>query len=253
MRAVIALVALLLLSGQGFDPLAPSSSEKPAAAGAPAAEAPLPPGAADPAGTLPSNPKAAAPAPIGTVSPADPAAAKTAKPGAKDAKAGAAAAGPKQPEVLPWTNAPKVVPGAAGAPPVGADKTAAVSPCTGLIEAGCRDEKKKCAWVAEMKTEDGTVVPGRCAARTTAPVKKAQAAPAAKPKPKPAADAAAKAVTAPSPAVADPSPPPTAEAPPAAPAAKPGTPGAPVIITVNPPKAENDPAAAEGIPRPATE
>jgi hypothetical protein len=241
MRAIVALVALLLLSGQGIDPLAPSQGEASAPAAspsvaAPSVSAPAPP----PAATAPPAPV------IGTVSPADPpAAAKAAKAPAKDAKAKAGTAAPGQPEVLPWANAPKAAPGAVGAPATGAEKTAAASPCNGLLEDGCRGQKKACAWIADMKTEDGTLVPGRCASRPQAPVKKAQAA---KPKPKPPAAAPAEAAAPASTGAAPPAP--DAAAAPAA------APKSPVIITVNPPKAPapaEDPAAAEGIPTPAPE
>jgi hypothetical protein len=187
-------------------------------------------------------------------------------PPAKDAASKAAGgqkkaenAGTAKPEVLPWANAPKAAPVET--------KNAATSPCTGLVEDGCREQKKKCAWIADMKYEDGTLVPGRCADRPQGPVKKAQApAAAAKPKPKPEATPAAagpadaaKAET-PSAAPAAPS---AAAAPAGAaksqtPSAAPGAPPAaassstPVTITVNPPKPASDPAAQEGIPVPAT-
>jgi len=244
MRAIIALVALLLLSGQGIDPLAPSNEDKSSATAAPAPAAEPVVGTPDPAGTVPANPPAAGSAPIGTVSPAEPGAAAPAK--AKDAKAkdqklkaDTAAAG--KPEVLPWADKPLTP-----APPVDPSKAAAASPCDSQQEAGCREQKKKCAWVAEMKHTDGSVVPGRCAPRATAPVKKAQAPAAAKPKPKPKPPAEPAAAVAP----------PSAEAAPAEPSAKPA-PASPVTITVNPPSgatppaAPADSAAEEGIPAPA--
>jgi hypothetical protein len=244
MRAIVALVALLLLAGQGLDPLAPSNAEK---ANAPAQPAPVVEsvtGAPDPIGNLPANPPAGS-APIGKVSPASPAATPAAKTKDPKAKTDTAAAG--KPEVLPWEGKPL-------APPAAPDpKAAAASPCNGLFEAGCREQKKACAWIGEMKQVDGSVVPGRCAPR----VKKAQAPAAAKPKPKPkpaadpAADPAAAAATG---EPSAPAAPPAADAAPAAPAAKPA-PASPVTITVNPPAttpaAAADPAAEEGIPAPA--
>jgi hypothetical protein len=239
MRAVIALVALLLLAGQGLDPLAPSNAEKanapaqPAPAGEPVAGSP------DPVGNLPANPPAAGSAPIGKVSPAGPATTPAAKTKDPKAKTDTAAAG--KPEVLPWEGKPL-------APPAAPDpKAAAASPCNGLFEAGCREQKKACAWIGELKQVDGSVVPGRCAPR----VKKAQAPAAAKPKPKPkpAADPAAAAAA------------PTVDGGSASATAAPATepaaaPASPVTITVNPPAnppsaASADPAAEEGIPVPA--
>jgi hypothetical protein len=94
------------------------------------------------------------------------------------AKKKSAAAPPKKPEVLPWTNAPKV-PASAAADPAAAQ--AAAAQCAGIFEAACRD-LKTCAWIADVQLEDGTTNPARCVARPPAPPKKAAKAAPVKPK-----------------------------------------------------------------------
>lgn len=63
-------------------------------------------------------------------------------------------------EVLPWANQPLT--------PVASlpEAESAAQQCSGLFEAACRD-LKTCAWVADVKLSDGTLVPARCAARAS--------------------------------------------------------------------------------------
>lgn len=92
-------------------------------------------------------------------------------------------------EVLPWANAPKTPAPA----PVGGDSAAldaAAAQCSSLFEAACRD-LKTCAWVADVKLEDGTLVPARCVARPPAPPKTAKKKPQQPAKPKETATAPA--------------------------------------------------------------
>jgi hypothetical protein len=70
-------------------------------------------------------------------------------------------------ETLPWAKAGAKPSGAA--PPT---TTAALSPCLSMTETACREAKKECAWIADVKLEDGNVVPARCVGRMPAPPKK---------------------------------------------------------------------------------
>jgi hypothetical protein len=139
-RAVaLAAIAAAALMGGGIDPTA-----RPA------------PQAAPEAGALPSFGAQVAPAPS-----ADPA--KPAGAAEKSVAAGKA-------ETLPWAKA-----GAdkAAAKPSGTTTTtAALSPCLSMTETACREAKKECAWIADVKLDDGNVVPARCLGRMPAPPKK---------------------------------------------------------------------------------
>ena len=172
---IVAFMAITLLMGQGIDSgsptMAPPADEaSPAVDNTPPATHPDIPSATAP---LPENKSVVVPV---TKLPAAPAAKKE-----KTAKAG-------KTEVLPWANAP-IVPAAPGAAPDPANAVAAATAtqCAGLFEAPCRDVAT-CAWVGDIKREDGKTFPAHCAGRGTAPPKKAATA---KPKPKPEATAAA--------------------------------------------------------------
>jgi hypothetical protein len=186
--------------GQGLDPgsptLSPSADEQsPAVDNTPTATNPDVPSATAP---VPQNKAVVVPV---TKAPAAPAAKKD-----KTAKAAG------KTEVLPWANAP-LVPATPGATPDPANAVAAATAaqCASLFEAQCRDTAT-CAWVADIKHEDGTSMAAHCAGRGTAPPKKAAST---KPKPKPKPDATAAATPAPAPTKSVPIKvsPPTASAP----------------------------------------
>ncbi len=105
------------------------------------------------AGALPSAGAQGAPQP--SADPAAPAGAAE-----KNAAAG-------KTETLPWAKAGAKPSGTA--PPT---TTAALSPCLSMTETACREAKKECAWIADVKLEDGNVVPARCVGRMPAPPKK---------------------------------------------------------------------------------
>jgi hypothetical protein len=172
----VALVALSLLMGQGLDNGSPSLS--------PSADEPTPAVNTIPPAVNPEVPSATAPVPENraVVVPATtppPASAK------KDKKEKAA-----KTEVLPWANAPKVpVSTDPAGNPADAVAAATMAQCAGLFEAVCR-ETATCAWVADIKQEDGSTIASHCVGRGTAPPKKGATA-KAKPKPKPEAAAVA--------------------------------------------------------------
>ena len=164
----VALVALTLLMGQGLDPGSPTLS--------PSADEPTPAVDNTPTAVNPEVPSATAPVPENksVVVPVT-----TPPPGsAKKDKKDKTAAKPAKTEVLPWANAP-IVP--ATPDPANAVAAATAAQCAGLFEAPCR-EVATCAWVGDIKHEDGTTFAAHCAGRGTAPPKKAASA---KPKPKP--------------------------------------------------------------------
>lgn len=90
-------------------------------------------------------------------------------PVAKAAPEAPAAPKKKSTEVLPWADKPLVPMATASTGDPGATEAAAAQ-CGPLFEAACRD-LKTCAWVADIATADGTVVPARCVARPPAPPK----------------------------------------------------------------------------------
>jgi hypothetical protein len=183
-------------------------------------------GATDPFVSEPTQPAPVSPAPpsaeVAPASPETPAQpAKAQKSIVKDKTTKDSAAKNAQPkpdasagktETLPWAVTPKTAPGetaksktdaktvsekSGAVPKVGDTKppaiAAAISPCLNLFEAACR-ETPECAWLGEIKLEDGDMVAAHCVGRASTPTKKkAQApqasAPAAKPKPKPEAPA----------------------------------------------------------------
>ncbi len=146
-RAVtLAAIAAAALMGGGIDPT------------------PQPTGAAPEAGALPSAGTQVAPAPSAAPGSA------AEKGAVKKSEKTEAAAG--KAETLPWAKA-----GAdkSAAKPSGAPSpttTAALSACLSMGETACRDAKKECAWIADVKLDDGNVVPARCVGRMPAPPKK---------------------------------------------------------------------------------
>jgi hypothetical protein len=183
---IVAVLAATLLMGQGLDTGSPTMS--------PSADEASPAVDTLPTAVNPDVPSATAPASPpenkAVVVPVNkPQAAAPAAPAAKKEKAAKAA----KTEVLPWANTP-IVPAVPGATPDPANAAAAATAaqCAGLFEAQCR-EVATCAWVADIKHEDGTSVAARCAGRGAAPPKKA----ASKPKPKPKPEATTAAATAP--------------------------------------------------------
>lgn len=176
----VALVAVTFLMGQGIDPGSPTLS--------PPADEPTPAVDTMPTAVNPEVPSATAPVPenkavVGPVTTPPPASAK------KDKKEKAAAK-PAKTEVLPWANAPKVpVSTDPAGNPADAVAAATMAQCAGLFEAMCR-ETATCAWIADIKQEDGSTIQSHCVGRGTAPPKKGATA-KAKPKPKPEAAAVA--------------------------------------------------------------
>lgn len=71
-------------------------------------------------------------------------------------------------EVLPWATSSPVA--ATAETPDDPAMQSAIAQCTGQFEAGCRD-LKTCAWVADVRLQDGTLVPARCVALRPAPPK----------------------------------------------------------------------------------
>src|SRR5262245_31870632 len=169
--AIVAVIAMTGLMGQGYDPSASPTDEPPQSPGASQASPVEPVIPSEPAATTPVAPAAKTPA----------AETKATQPAPKKEKKAA------KTEVLPWANAPAV----AAAPPADpndpavAAQQAAAAQCSSLFEASCRD-LKTCAWIADVALPDGTTSPARCVARPPAPpkkaAKKAPATPATTPK-----------------------------------------------------------------------
>jgi hypothetical protein len=168
--SIVAVFAIVGLMGQGLDPGSPTMS--------PSADEASPAVDNTPPATRPDIPSATAPKSEDSA-----VVVPVAKPPAAAKKEKTAKAASKT-EILPWANAPLVAPGAV-ADPANAVTAATASQCAGLFEAPCR-EVATCAWVGDIKHEDGTTFPAHCAGRGTAPPKKAAVA---KPKPKPTAAA----------------------------------------------------------------
>lgn len=171
LTSCVAVVAVTLLMGQGLDNGSPSMS--------PSADEATPAVDTQPTAVNPEVPSATAPAPEAPAHYVNKAAAVPVATPAKKEKA----AKPTKTEALPWANAPKVPVD----PEASAAAAATTAQCAGLFEAMCR-ETATCAWVADIKQEDGATTAAHCVGRATAPPKKTASA---KSKPKPEATAAA--------------------------------------------------------------
>lgn len=151
-----ALSAVVLMGGAADQAVPPGASPDPSGAGqAAGSAAPVAPTVA------PTVAPAAAPEAKKSTG-KDLAPATTAKKSSekKDAAAG-------KTETLPWAN--KAVTAPSGT------TTALGTQCLNINEAACRDLKKECAWVADVKQGDGSVLAAHCVGRRPPPPPKTTA------------------------------------------------------------------------------